>query len=101
MDEVRTVLELQSLGQSINDLSGNLVRQGVGLSEKLDRTTGRVQETLEGAATRLCQSMDRASEATERHAQSLAKATWALVISTIALVAVTGFHAYIAAAAGH
>ena len=36
----------------------------------------------------------KASEASERHAKSLARATWALVGATVVLVIITGIHVW-------
>lgn len=88
------------LGTALDRLTGQITAQGIGVSEKLDHASARVQKAVDDATDRMSKAVDKASEASERHAKSLVHATWALVFATIVLVAVTAFHVYVAATAG-
>lgn len=88
------------LGNALDRLTGQITAQGIGVSEKLDHASTRVQEAVEAATDHMSKVVDKASEASERHAKSLVRATWALVFATIALVVVTAIYVYVAATAG-
>ncbi len=75
----RTPGYVNQLSQAMGMLSSMIGAQGIGVSEKLDHSSDRLAKAIAGASKQLAESADRASAATEKHARSLAYATWALV----------------------
>ena len=96
----RTPGYVNQLSNAMDQLGATISAQGIGVSEKLDHASYRVQKAVDAATDRMSKAVDKASDASERHAKSLVRATWALVFATIVLVVVTAIHVYIAAAAG-
>lgn len=88
---------LTRLTTAVNDLTGQITAQGVGVSEKLDHASFRVQKAVDDATARMSKEIDKAAEASERHARSLVRATWALAFATVVLVLITAVNLYIAA----
>lgn len=93
----RTSGYVNQLSNAMHTLAGQITAQGIGVSEKLDHASFRLKETLSDATARISDAVKNASEASDRHARGLVQATWLLVFATVALVAVTGIHAYVAA----
>lgn len=85
---------------ALDKLTGQITAQGIGVSVKLDNASVRVQTAVDGATERIAKAVNTASEASEHHAKSLVRATWALVFATVALVVVTGIYVYVAATTG-
>lgn len=61
----------------------------------IDRSAGNTNK-LANELRAISENFKAAAEASDRHAGRLVWATWALALATLALVAVTGVHAYIA-----
>jgi CHASE3 domain sensor protein len=93
-------IHFAKLGTALDRLTSQITAQGIGVSEKLDHASARVQKAVDDATDRMSKAVNEASEASERHARSLVRATQALVLATIALVIVTGIYVYVAATAG-
>ena len=93
-------IHFTKLGTVLDRLTGQITAQGIGVSEKLDHASFRLQKAVDDATDRMSKVVDKASEASERHAKSLVHATWALVFATIALVVVTAVYVYVAATVG-
>ena len=85
---------------ALDKLTDQITAQGQGVSAKLDHASTRVQKAVDDATGRVEKAVKEASDASERHARSLVRATQALVLATIALVIVTGIYVYVAATAG-
>lgn len=82
---------------AMDQLGKAISTQGIGVSEKLDHASFRIEKALGDATTRLSETVKTASDASERYAKSLAHATWALAGTTIVLVLITAANVYVVA----
>ena len=97
MNEIdRLFLEghVKQLSDAMDNLGRAISAQGIGVSVKLDNASFRLKDMLADASIRLSETVHQVSDASERYARSLVRATWALVAATLVLVIVTAVSIY-------